>query len=183
MKPLVSIRIKLFLSFLLIILISYSGLLYITIKSIDASLEEKTASSHESGVHFPSAYSPGSPPISLFIEQLSSIRERNLENILLSAALGIFMSFGIAYLLARKLTFPLRELSLGVQRIEVGDLSRRADVAASDEFGKLAASFNKIIEKHHGRICHHSRMAGGNTFIYTVPVYEEIDEQRENSHS
>lgn len=146
MKPLVSIRIKLFLSFLLIILISYSGLLFITIKSIDASLEEKTAANHESGVHFTSAYNPGFSPISLSKEQLSSIRERNLENILLSAALGIFLSFGIAYLLARKLTFPLRELSRGVQRIEVGDFSCRADMAASDEFGKLAASFNKMAE-------------------------------------
>ena len=74
-------------------------------------------------------------------------------------------------------------LSRGVQRIEVDDFSCMADVAASDEFGKLAASFNKIIEKHHGRIWYRSRVGGGNTFIFTVPVYGEIDEQRENSHS
>jgi two-component system sensor histidine kinase VicK len=151
MKPLVSIRTKLFASFLLIILISYSGFLCISICSMDASLRDKVGSVNESGPDFSVADDAGhsyyvSPPIFLTKEELASIRGKNLENILFSAALGIFLSFGIAYLLARKLTAPVRELSQVAEKIEQGDFAYRTNVFASDEFGILAASFNRMTE-------------------------------------
>jgi PAS domain S-box-containing protein len=151
MKPLVSIRTKLFASFLLLILISYSGFLCISIGNMDVSPRENTARGHESGPHFSPTDDPGhgyfvSPPISLSKEELDTIRKKNLENILLSATLGIFLSFAVAYLLARKLTAPVRELSLVAQRIEQGDFASRTNVFASDEFGILAASFNRMTD-------------------------------------
>jgi two-component system sensor histidine kinase VicK len=150
-KPLAGIRFKLILSFLLIIIISYSSLLYITIKSIDTSLEEKAVSVRAPGRTFSGEYKPGDsahvfPSISFSREEFASIREKTLEHIIMSAALGIFLSIAIAYLLARKLTGPARALSHGAERIEIGDFAHRVKVAASDEFGSLAASFNKMAE-------------------------------------
>jgi two-component system sensor histidine kinase VicK len=151
MKPLVSIRTKLFASFLLIILLSYSGFLCISIGSMDASLRDEAGRVHDAVPDFSATDDSGhsyyiSPPNSLTKEELASIRDKNLENILLSATLGIFLSFGIAYLLARKLTAPVRELSLVAERIEHGDFAYRTNVLASDEFGILAASFNRMTE-------------------------------------
>jgi two-component system sensor histidine kinase VicK len=150
-KPLAGIRIKLFFSFLLIITISYSSLLFITIKNIDTSLKEKTGRAYAPDRPFSREYKPlGShqefTSVYFSREEFASIRSKTLEHILMSAALGIFLSFAIAYLLARKLTGPARELSHGAERIEIGDFAHRVKVTASDEFGSLAASFNKMAE-------------------------------------
>jgi two-component system sensor histidine kinase VicK len=150
-QPLAGIRTKLFFSFLLIISISYSSLLFITIKSIDTSLEKKADPVQAQDRPFSREYKlrgthHAFPSFYISREELASIREKTLEHIMMSAALGIFLSFAIAYLLARKLTGPARQLSHGAERIEVGDFTHRVKVAASDEFGSLAASFNKMAE-------------------------------------
>jgi signal transduction histidine kinase len=41
----------------------------------------------------------------------------------------------------------------------------------------------EIIEKHHGKIYYRSGTGGGNIFSFTVPVYEELHEKRQDSHS
>ncbi len=150
-QPLAGIRIKLFFSFLLIICISYSSLLFITINSVDTSLENNSEPVQAPDRTFSREYkSLGTrhafPSVYISREELASIREKTFEHIMVSAAFGILLSFALAYLLARKLTGPARELSLGAERIEVGDFAHRVNVAASDEFGSLAASFNKMAE-------------------------------------
>lgn len=151
MKPLISTRTKLFLSFLTIIFISYSGLIFTTIYTINTFPEGKPAMS----IRPPSGFSSDhkavdaykvSPQVRISKEDIISIGERNLPSVLLSAALGIFFSFLVAYLLARRLTGPIRELSHAVERIEVGDFAYRVGFDSSDEFGRLAASFNKMAE-------------------------------------
>ena len=62
----------------------------------------------------------------------------------MSAIIGIMLSVIIAYMAARKLTGPLRELARGTAMIEAGDLNQRVIVRNRDEVGALAGSFNRM---------------------------------------
>jgi len=59
------------------------------------------------------------------------------------------MLFGIivAWLLARNLSVPLRELARGTEAIRQGALDHRVEVRSGDEIGELAASFNQMAEE------------------------------------
>jgi two-component system sensor histidine kinase VicK len=86
----------------------------------------------------------GSLSVALSKEQVKKIRHDNLRNILASATVGIVLSFVLAFIAARKLAGPLRELARGARMIETGDLSQRVSVAQNDEVGMLANSFNRM---------------------------------------
>ena len=86
----------------------------------------------------------GSLSVAISTERLKKTRRENLDNILASAFLGIFCSFGLAFLASRHLTGPLRQLAAGARRIEEGDLDQRVEESQDDEVGRLAASFNTM---------------------------------------
>jgi two-component system sensor histidine kinase VicK len=86
----------------------------------------------------------GSLSVALSKEQVKKIRHDNLRNILASATVGIVLSFVLAFIAARKLAGPLRELARGARMIETGDLSQRVSVTQDDEVGMLANSFNRM---------------------------------------
>ena len=50
----------------------------------------------------------------------------------------------LSYSLARQISVPLRELTLGAQRISGGDLSERVVVKGREEIGQLAQTFNEM---------------------------------------
>ncbi len=151
MRSLISIRTKLFLSFLIVIFISYSVLLFTAIRTMDSSTETSAANIRGQAPILSTDYkkiedynerSTGS----ILRDEIIRIRQRHMQSILLSAALGIFLSFMTAYFLARRLTRPVRELSHAAERIEVGDFAYRVGTDSYGEFGRLAASFNKMAE-------------------------------------
>ncbi|HEY6872106.1 MAG TPA: ATP-binding protein [Geobacteraceae bacterium] len=86
----------------------------------------------------------GSLSVALSKEDFNKIKRDNERNILVSALVGILLSFGIAYLATRHITRPLKALSRGVRKIEEGDLNQRVQVTAGDELGMLADSFNRM---------------------------------------
>ncbi|MCM2358439.1 MAG: ATP-binding protein [Geobacteraceae bacterium] len=86
----------------------------------------------------------GSLSVALSKENYQKIRRDNEYNILVSAVVGILLSFGIAYLVTRHITRPLKALSRGVRKIEEGDLNQRVLVPTGDELGMLADSFNRM---------------------------------------
>lgn len=86
----------------------------------------------------------GALSVSIKEWEYERVRWDNNRNILLSALLGILLSFGMAYFSAKNLTSPLKALADGVEKIEMGDLSQRLRVPAADEFGLLADSFNRM---------------------------------------
>lgn len=86
----------------------------------------------------------GSLSVSIKEWEYERVRWDNNRNILLSALFGILLSFGMAYITAKNLTRPLKELADGVEKIEMGDLSQRLRVPTADEFGLLADSFNRM---------------------------------------
>ncbi|MDI9403372.1 MAG: methyl-accepting chemotaxis protein [Limnohabitans sp.] len=71
---------------------------------------------------------------------------------LFTAGLGgvaLFLSIGCAWLIARSIVRPLREVDAALADIASGegDLSRRLDASRSDELGSVARHFNAFAEK------------------------------------
>ena len=86
----------------------------------------------------------GSLSVALSKEDFDRIRRDNEYNVLVSAFVGIVLSFGIAYVATRQVTRPLKALSRSVRKIEEGDLNQRVLVTTEDELGMLADCFNKM---------------------------------------
>jgi len=88
----------------------------------------------------------GSLSVAVSPERFRKLRRENLQNILGSACLGIICSFALAFVASRQLTGPLRALAVGARRIEEGDLDQRVEDSHDDEVGRLATSFNTMVE-------------------------------------
>lgn len=86
----------------------------------------------------------GSLSVALSNDYFTRIKRDNMRNIMASGVIGVFLSFGLAYLMARRLTRPLTDLTRGVEQIEAGELDQRVVVTSADEFGMLADSFNRM---------------------------------------
>ncbi len=67
-----------------------------------------------------------------------------LQNILIVAA--ILVGVGVLYyLIVRRLTLPIMELSTASRKVAEGDLAVRIDVKTKDEIGQLGEGFNRMI--------------------------------------
>jgi two-component system sensor histidine kinase BaeS len=64
-----------------------------------------------------------------------------------AAAAAAAMALSLGWLLARRLTRPLRDLTAATRAIADGDLHRQVPVRSQDELGELAASFNRMSDK------------------------------------
>ena len=69
--------------------------------------------------------------------------QRSLWAAGIAAAAGALL---ISFLLHRQVTRPLRRLGSASLRIAAGKLSERVEIKSSDEFGRLADSFNEMAE-------------------------------------
>jgi len=87
----------------------------------------------------------GALTVAMTPERFMFIRRDIERSILMSVAIGALLSFGIAFMVARRLTNPLRELTEGVRRLESGDMEQRVNVGTKDELGLLAESFNRMV--------------------------------------
>ena len=66
--------------------------------------------------------------------------------------IGLFlfvMGVASAFVLSRRITLPLYQLTAGATAISRGDHSRIVDIHQNDEVGQLAKAFNTMIEKLH----------------------------------
>lgn len=78
---------------------------------------------------------------------LNSINEnvKNLrDDIIKIAASGILISLFLTLIVTNNLTSPLRELTLGVEKISSGNLGYQVEKKSNDEIGKLIDTFNKM---------------------------------------
>ncbi len=112
----------------------------------------------------------GSFSVALSKENIKKIRRDNLRNILASATVGILLTCVLAFVVARKLSGPLRKLAAGARMIETGDLSQRVVIAQRDEVGMLANSFNSMADA----LAERDRTIRGNT-----RELQELNEQLE----
>lgn len=65
----------------------------------------------------------------------------------LAAVAAVTAAAATGYLLSRRLTRPLTQLTSASDRMRAGDLSARASEAGHDEIGRLAHSFNQMADK------------------------------------
>ncbi|GLI38028.1 HAMP domain-containing protein [Geobacter hydrogenophilus] len=86
----------------------------------------------------------GSLYVALSRDDLKGILGDSLRNILVSAVIGIVLTFLTAFHVARRLTMPLNALAGGVRKIESGDLRQRVEVTTADEVGELGEAFNRM---------------------------------------
>lgn len=63
------------------------------------------------------------------------------------ALFGILAMGGIGYLIARTITAPVEELVKVTEKVSGGDFNERAHLNGRDEIGRLAASFNNMIDQ------------------------------------
>ncbi|MBD2593306.1 HAMP domain-containing protein [Nostoc spongiaeforme FACHB-130] len=79
-----------------------------------------------------------------------SLRQVNLavanavNQALIVGAIGLLVSWVCAYILARRLSNPIRRLQISAAQIAAGDLQHRAAITNADEIGALATSFNEM---------------------------------------
>ena len=68
------------------------------------------------------------------------------QTLLSVSAMGILIGTAFIWFLVRKVTQPLRALSISAEAVGKGDFSRRVEVTSRDECGELAAVFNQMTE-------------------------------------
>lgn len=72
--------------------------------------------------------------------------------ILLAALLIAVAAVGASYLVARRMSIPLRHLQEGAERFAAGELDRRLPLPETEEFAQLARSLNTMAEQIGTRI-------------------------------
>jgi adenylate cyclase len=65
--------------------------------------------------------------------------------VLVALAVAFTISFELSLLLLRSILSPIQDLQDGTRRVADGDLSVRVPVLGSDETGRLAGSFNRMV--------------------------------------
>src|SRR5579862_5562828 len=58
-----------------------------------------------------------------------------------------FLAMGLAFWLARRITFPIQELTEGAERIASGDYGHKVYASGADEVRSLAVAFNHMSER------------------------------------
>jgi two-component system phosphate regulon sensor histidine kinase PhoR len=66
------------------------------------------------------------------------------RDFLLGAAISLALTVGIAYLWARRITLPLRQMVGFAKTVAQGELTRRLPVRSRDELGELAGALNAM---------------------------------------
>ena len=78
----------------------------------------------------------------------SAIRSSDvLEFLAVAVLLGALLSLGLAFLVGRTLTRPIRALQLASERVGAGDLGLTLPEERSDEFGAVFRAFNRMVSR------------------------------------
>ncbi|MBE9207570.1 HAMP domain-containing protein [Nostoc sp. LEGE 06077] len=86
----------------------------------------------------------GTLRLGVSLRQVNRAVANAVNQALIVGAMGIVISLICAYLLARRLSNPIRRLQTSAAQIAAGDLQHRAEITNADEIGALATSFNEM---------------------------------------
>lgn len=84
--------------------------------------------------------------------------------------LTIAISIGLAALMARRMTIPLRTMMAGARRLAAGDLKHRMHVQSNDEFEQLARTLNDMSAQLNEAIDARSRLVADVAHELRTPV-------------
>jgi signal transduction histidine kinase len=82
-------------------------------------------------------------PVDLSPEEQAYL-ERTNQALWLATGGAVLVALIVGMLLARSLTFPVRELTQAANRMTGGDLEQQVKVSSKDEIGQLAQAFNRM---------------------------------------
>ncbi|WP_313999521.1 sensor histidine kinase [uncultured Paenibacillus sp.] len=85
----------------------------------------------------------GTVPTSEITGALDTLHRR----ILLTSAGFALLAVLVGLLIAKKVTNPIRQLTLGMKRVQQGDLKVRTEVKSTDEIGLMSKHFNKMLDE------------------------------------
>jgi HAMP domain-containing protein len=80
--------------------------------------------------------------VEIYLDRLQELR----RTILWASGLGGLGTLMLVFLFARRMTRPIRALTVGVTRVAAGDLSQSLPVLSRDEVGQLTRAFNGMLE-------------------------------------
>jgi len=80
------------------------------------------------------------------VSSLDVFRDLRTQTILFSA-LALVLGIGYSYYVSKSISNPIKELIETFDKVEVGDLSARAPVSATDELGIVTMHFNRTIAR------------------------------------
>ncbi len=75
-------------------------------------------------------------------EELAAVR----NNAIIFLFLGIIAGLIIVYFIAKKITLPIKELDDAAKEIALGDVDIKINFSSDDEIGRLAKSFQSLVE-------------------------------------
>ncbi|WP_230202617.1 cache domain-containing sensor histidine kinase [Paenibacillus ihumii] len=85
----------------------------------------------------------GTVPASEIIGALDKLHSR----ILLTSAGFAMIAVIIGLIIAKLVTNPIKQLTIGMRKVQQGDLKVRTQVKSSDEFGLMSRNFNKMLNE------------------------------------
>jgi two-component system, OmpR family, phosphate regulon sensor histidine kinase PhoR len=84
-----------------------------------------------------------SRPLASIASELNDLRQ-TVWSIAAATAVAVLV---LAFVLARRITRPLRDLTAGAEQIAAGDYGHKVDAVRADEFGIVARAFNTMSER------------------------------------
>jgi class 3 adenylate cyclase/HAMP domain-containing protein len=93
--------------------------------------------------------------IGVSLRRVSQARRQILRDALSAGAVCLLLGIVVAWLVARQLTAPVRELEKSVSRMAAGDLAHRSSARTSNEIGALGTAVNRMagaLEKSFARL-------------------------------
>ncbi len=66
--------------------------------------------------------------------------------LIISSVIGLLLVMVVGFWIARKLARPLETLAIRTEALAKGDFEHKVDIASTDELGRLAASFNSMLD-------------------------------------
>jgi two-component system sensor histidine kinase YesM len=77
---------------------------------------------------------------------LENVNKSKWFTLIVLAAL-LLLSVLLSYIIANRLSVPIRRLYTSMKRVEMGNLSERTEIQSKDEIGELANKFNEMVER------------------------------------
>lgn len=133
-----SLGLKLFLSYLVIILVG------VLVLAVAAQGFAPTAFARHTAL-MRDLFSPSTAP-SMIDTLFGDFRQALTEAILMAAGVALLAAIIVSYFVSRRILDPIREMMAASREMVAGRYSRRVRVSSADELGALASNFNAMAE-------------------------------------